>query len=185
MRNNYFILNCEGRRLNLLPVLAVKCFSFHLDSHQRGFLSVRNCFSPRALKQERAAKRQNVTQSNNERLSHGDGVIKCPGWSDLKTSLGWSVFVCIVKLSPEEWSLFNFILSFFLSFFFPALFFSSRVKTVKYQSMPASVSPALMEEHATFSPDSKTISGITEIVNNCLTVFQYGSEVFLYEAKDF
>lgn len=42
-----------------------------------------------------------------------------------------------------------------------------------------------MEEHATFSLDSKTISGITEIVDNCLTVFQYGVEVFLYEAKDF
>lgn len=51
--------------------------------------------------------------------------------------------------------------------------------------MPALVSPALMEEHATFSTDSKTISGITEIVDNCLTVFQYGLEVFLYEAKDF
>lgn len=51
--------------------------------------------------------------------------------------------------------------------------------------MPALVSPALMEEHATFSTDSKTISGITETVDNCLTVFQYGLEVFLYEAKDF
>lgn len=137
---------------------------------------------PRALRLEKGARKDRMWP----RAGRRDYLmgIKCPWWSHLKAPLACRAFVCVLKLCLE-----NDLLLIFISFFFfsprphthtPRPFLSPRVTTVKYQSMLALVSPALMEEHATSSPDSRSISGTTKIINNCLTVLRYTSEVFLY-----
>lgn len=99
--------------------------------------------------------------SRSWRLSQELLIIKCSEWSDSKASSGCIVSIYIVQSSNNN-ELIN----------CPCPLISSRVRTVKYQSTPALVSPALMEEPATFSPAMKTISGIKNIfIYNRLTVF--------------
>lgn len=105
------------------------------------------------------------------------GSRKC--WSHLKASLASGSFACVLK-----WCLENNLLIIFPAPFPHTPFLSLRVTTVKYQSMPVLASPALMEEPATFSPDSRSISGTAKFINICLTVLRYTSKLFLYWTEE-
>lgn len=55
----------------------------------------------------------------------------------------------------------------------PCLVLSFRVKTVKYQSMPALAFLVLMEEPATFILAMKTTSGTTVFVIKCYAMWKF------------